>query len=353
MSENAVLGIAIGAQVFGGCCTNVLVLERLLHLNSLQYSLSTLVTFAQFVFVSAVAYRRNVDVARGRWTTLWLQKPAIPLQKWALLVVMYFALSFLNNWVLRFDVSIPLHIVFRSSSTVVTMAIGWLFGGKTYSRSQVMASITISMGTVLATVQNASSLGENGPVGRKFAAGVLILAVSAVLSAFMGLYNESLFSKYGDRWQESLFYTHFLALPLFAFGARTLVEEVRVVWSSPGVVLIMGVQLLAQLLNLVMNVVSQYICIRGVNRLAARTSALTVTVVLLGRKFASLMLSVVLFGNDMSTSTMGGALLVFVGVLQYGVASGREKAKETRDGGKEKGGDEKEYTKEGTRRKRL
>lgn len=318
--ETAVLGLTTAAQVFGGCCSNVLVLERLLQLNSLQYSLSTLVTWAQFVFVSAVAYRSNVDVAKGRWQTLWLQKPAIPVHKWALLVVMYFTLSFLNNWVLKFNVSIPLHIVFRSSSTVITMLVGWLFGGKRYSRGQVMASITISLGTVLATVQNAASLDEKGPLDKTFVAGVLILVGSAVLSAFMGLYNEQLFAEYGGRWQESLFYTHFLALPLFALGAPTLLAEMRVIWGSPESVCILGVHFPTQMLNLAMNVVSQYVCIRGVNKLASRSSALTVTVVLLGRKFASLMLSVVLFGNEMSVSTMSGAAFVFVGVLQYGMA---------------------------------
>ncbi|KAA8573662.1 hypothetical protein EYC84_005243 [Monilinia fructicola] len=47
-----------------------------------------------------------------------------------------------------------------------------------------------------------------------------------------------------------------------------------------------------------MNVLTQYACIRGVNLLAAASSALTVTIVLNVRKLISLLLSIWLFGID-------------------------------------------------------
>ena len=60
-----------------------------------------------------------------------------------------------------------------------------------------------------------------------------------------------------------------------------------------------------------LNVLTQYACIRGVNLLAATSSALTVVIVLNIRKLASLLLSIWLFGNDLPVGTLVGALVVF------------------------------------------
>lgn len=60
-----------------------------------------------------------------------------------------------------------------------------------------------------------------------------------------------------------------------------------------------------------MNVFTQYACIRGVNLLAAVSSALTVTIVLNIRKLVSLLLSIWLFGNELAMGTLVGAVVVF------------------------------------------
>ena len=53
--------------------------------------------------------------------------------------------------------------------------------------------------------------------------------------------------------------------------------------------------------------------------LAGETSALTVTVVLLVRKFVSLILSVIFYGNTMSTLGMIGSIIVFGSAAYYNV----------------------------------
>lgn len=70
-------------------------------------------------------------------------------------------------------------------------------------------------------------------------------------------------------------------------------------------------QIPSQLAYLVTNVVTQYACIRGVNLLAAVSSALTVTIVLNIRKLVSLLLSIWLFGNRLAVGTLVGAIIVF------------------------------------------
>ena len=67
----------------------------------------------------------------------------------------------------------------------------------------------------------------------------------------------------------------------------------------------------SQLFYLLLNVLTQYACIRGVNLLAAASSALTVTIVLNIRKLVSLLLSIWLFGNRLAFGTLVGACIVF------------------------------------------
>jgi hypothetical protein len=49
----------------------------------------------------------------------------------------------------------------------------------------------------------------------EFTTGLLILLVAQTLSAYMGAYIEDTYTAYGASWTENLFYSHFLALPLF------------------------------------------------------------------------------------------------------------------------------------------
>ncbi|CRG89893.1 UDP-N-acetylglucosamine transporter YEA4 [Talaromyces islandicus] len=76
---------------------------------------------------------------------------------------------------------------------------------------------------------------------------------------------------------------------------------------------------------LVVNALTQYICIRGVYLLAAKSSSLTVTIILNIRKLVSLLLSIYIFGNLLSTGVLIGAGFVFLGGALYGVASARAK----------------------------
>lgn len=72
-----------------------------------------------------------------------------------------------------------------------------------------------------------------------------------------------------------------------------------------------------------MNAGTQYICIRGVHLLSAKSSSLTVTVALNIRKLVSLLLSIWLFGNRLEIGVLIGALLVFLGGGLYGFEGGR------------------------------
>lgn len=295
-------------QVFGGCCTNVFVLENLLSNNDSEYSLGTLITFCQFLTTTILSIPIN---SKG------FIKPKVPIEKWFLPVALYFITSLLNNLVWQYDISIPTHIIFRSSGTVVTMIVGYLFGNKKYNKHQIISSIIITLGTIKATLpEDKSNLVE---FNSNFLFGIFILFIACIISAFMGLYGEQIYKTYGNQWQESLFYNHFLGLPLFLFVSPTIYKEIKIVWNSEP--LNFGlISIPKQVFNLLMNVSTQYLCSKGVNMLAGNTSALTVTVVLLVRKFISLILSVVWYGNSMSSQKMIGAIAVFGGAAYYSLS---------------------------------
>jgi UDP-xylose/UDP-N-acetylglucosamine transporter B4 len=67
------------------------------------------------------------------------------------------------------------------------------------------------------------------------------------------------------------------------------------------------------IVELVLNVLTQLICIIGVNRLASKSTALSVSIVLNLRKFLSLVLSFCVFGHRIDPGIVCGAILVLLG----------------------------------------
>ena len=145
----------------------------------------------------------------------------------------------------------------------------------------------------------------------------------------MGLYTEETYRIYGPQWKENLFYSHLLSIPMFLpFSASLWKQFMKLARSEPLTLPVPALQdyptlspeirrgiesihIPSQLYYLVLNVLTQYACIRGVNLLAAASSALTVTIVLNIRKLVSLLLSIWLFGNRLATGTLVGAVIVF------------------------------------------
>lgn len=180
-----------------------------------------------------------------------------------------------------------------------------------------------------------------------FNLGLVILFVAQLLSAIMGVYVQNTYAMYGSHWRENLFYSHFLSLPFFVFFLPSLFQQYQRLVDSPLVTIAMPQfdvrrGLIPQILGssivlssslklgqvalltlpkhvftLVVNALTQYACIRGVNLLGARTSALGVTIVLNVRKLVSLFLSIWLFGNTLPLGVLLGAVVVFSGAAVY------------------------------------
>lgn len=277
-------------------------------------------------------------------------------------IVLFFSINFLNNHAFSYDVSVPVHIILRSGGSITTIVAGYLYG-KRYSKIQVVAVVLLTIGVVIAAWSDAQSKvlypsygaeaasfvvltpgflqnsaptlsGQDRPA---FGTGLLVLLIAQILSAVMGLYTEEIYKVYGPQWRENLFYCHALSLPLFLPFAGSLMAQfgrlsqsppmqralVASVWT-PAVlepILSATTRVPGKLVYLAANVLTQFACIRGVNLLAAATSALTVTIVLNIRKLVSLLLSIWLFGNQLAVGTLIGAIVVFSAGALYSLDS--------------------------------
>ncbi|GKT39943.1 UDP-N-acetylglucosamine--dolichyl-phosphate N-acetylglucosaminephosphotransferase [Colletotrichum spaethianum] len=336
-SQWIAVGVMLGL-IFGGCCSNVYALEAIIKPSLLRVepASGTLLTFVQFLFVAITGYFSQFDRSRPPF---FLQKNKVPLRRWIINIVLFFSINVLNNHAFSYDISVPVHIILRSGGSITTMIAGTLYGKK-YSRIQIVAVILLTFGVITAAWSDAQSKAsditrrEDSSETEKsdrpaFGTGLIILFVAQVLSAIMGLYTEETYKKYGPQWRENLFYSHLLSLPLFLPFAPSLIRQFRRLASSPPLSLPTLAQLPglglsgdvgggmtkyhipSQLAYLATNVLTQYACIRGVNLLAAVSSALTVTIVLNIRKLVSLLLSIWLFGNRLAVGTLIGAIIVF------------------------------------------
>ncbi|KAI0110022.1 UAA transporter family-domain-containing protein [Daldinia grandis] len=321
--------LTVGAMlslIFGGCCSNLLFV-------------GTLLTFVQFFFVAVTGYISQFDITRPPF---FVKPNRVPLRRWLVNIILFFSINVLNNHAFSYDISVPVHIILRSGGSITTMIAGSLYG-KRYSRIQTVAVLLLTVGVATAAWSDAQSkariLSSSLHVP-KFSTGLAVLLIAQILSAIMGLYTEETYRIYGAHWKENLFYSHLLSLPLFLPFSRSLANQfMRLADSKP-----LALPLLAEHVNLstisanvaylALNVLTQYACIRGVNLLAATSSALTVTIVLNIRKLVSLLLSIWLFGNRLATGTLIGAIVVFSAGGLYSLDSKKPTPKPKASSGK-------------------
>ncbi|KAL4744808.1 hypothetical protein BDW72DRAFT_212177 [Aspergillus terricola var. indicus] len=366
--------------IFGGCCANVFALEAIVKD---QPDSGPLITFAQFI-LTALFMLPNFFSPSAGFRSFFLSQRSIPLRSWLTYTAFFVTVNLLNNWAFAYRISVPLHIILRSGGPVASIAVGYLYAGKRYSRGQILSVALLTFGVVTSALADAQAKGEAVHIGGNGSSniystfvGFAILALAMLLSAFQGIYADRLYETFGrSHWKEALFYSHTLSLPLFLPTFPRLMTQWRTLTSSPPLLYhiralldSMGhsTELLAsdetagarnscaistsnpvevllkllvtchvyegfqpvlgmipvQIFYLLANALTQYWCIRGVHLLSAKSSSLTVTIVLNIRKLVSLLLSIHLFGNALSKGVLMGAVLVFVGGSLYGFEGAR------------------------------
>ena len=315
----------IMALIFGGCCSNALTLE----LTTKQLPASgTLLTLAQFVATTVIALVGEVEMrsVRGCYVPC-LKRPGVPLRRWLIQVILYYLTSILNNSAFAYNIPMSVHIVFRSGGMLVNMFLGYTIDGKRYSLLQLMSVCLVTIGVVVATLSAALPSGtHNTSSNGDYMFGVFLLSMALLTSGAMGIFQERTYTKYGrQHWHEALFYSHLFSLPLFAFQSRGLSAQIADANATPRAPLPMcpictkmGLTVPSYYVNLTLNVLTQLLCINGVNRLTSRVSSLSVSLVLVVRKAVSLVISVVLLNRQTGSAGLwSGAAAVMIGTIGY------------------------------------
>ncbi|XP_063782826.1 nucleotide sugar transporter SLC35B4 [Pseudophryne corroboree] len=306
--------VAVGL-VFSGCCSNVVFLELLARKFP---GCGNIVTFAQFLLIAIEGFIFQAQFGRKR--------PAIPLRYYVTMVAMFFTVSVVNNYALNLNISMPLHMIFRSGSLIANMILGIIILNKRYSSSKYLSIVLVSMGIFICTLMSAkqvatystSSKDEGFEAFLWWLLGIAALTFALLLSARMGIFQETLYKEYGKHSKEALFYNHALPLPGFLLLAPDIYNHAVMFSQSEMFTLpLLGIQMPIMWFYLLMNVITQYVCIRGVFILTTECPSLTVTLVVTLRKFLSLIFSILYFNNPFTTWHWIGTLLVFVGTLLY------------------------------------
>nr|XP_053647686.1 UDP-xylose and UDP-N-acetylglucosamine transporter-like isoform X1 [Cherax quadricarinatus] len=246
------------------------------------------------------------------------------------LVVMFFIVNVTNNLAFGFNISMPLHMIFRSGGLIANMIMAIVVLGRRYTLDKYVSVIMITIGTTVCTFASAETLDEGGDEGEvttgisqfvTWLMGIGLLTFALFMSARMGIFQECLYSTHGKQSREALFYIHALSLPGFLLTGSSIATHAVKFNSSPTLPLLASVPFLATVpklwLFLLGNTLTQYVCISSVFALTSECTSLTVTLILTLRKFLSLTFSIIYFQNPFTISHWVGTALVFGGTLLF------------------------------------
>ncbi|GAA6065827.1 UDP-xylose and UDP-N-acetylglucosamine transporter, partial [Tachysurus ichikawai] len=245
---------------------------------------------------------------------------------YVIMVTMFFTVSVINNYALNFNIAMPLHMIFRSGSLIANMVLGIIILKKRYSSNKYLSIFLVSVGIFICTIMSAKQVSAEKAATQEegmyiflhWLLGIGMLTFALIMSALMGIFQETLYKQYGKHSKEALFYNHCLPLPGFLLLSNDIYSHaVLFSQTTPVEIPVIGQSVPVMWLHLGMNVITQYVCIRGVFILTTECTSLTVTLVVTLRKFLSLIISILYFRNPFTAWHWVGTAVVFMGTLLY------------------------------------
>ena len=301
---------------FLGCGINQVVLELLVKDNPHG---GNLVTFCQFFFIA---------IEGIIFTSKFGKEPRkISIKAYFIMTVMFFVVSIFNNLAFSFKIPMPLHMIFRSGTLITNMIMGIVILKKEYPLYKYLSVLMVTVGIIICTLLSGkevkSEQREDSTVTGFsdifwWSIGIIMLTVALLISGRMGIYQETLYKRYGKHSKEAMFYTHLLPLPLFTLLSKDLYDQALVAWNSPTInVPFTSFDIPRMIVYLIGNVISQYMCISSIFILTTECTSLTVTLIVTLRKFTSLVLSILYFNYDFTIYHWFGTMLVFTGTILF------------------------------------
>lgn len=300
--------------VFIGCCSNVVFLE---YLISDFPTSGNLITFLQFAFIALEGL-----VFTSKFGTV---KSKIPVSVYGIMVTLFFMVQVANNAAYGFNISMPLQMIFRAGSLIANLTLGMIIMKKRYNVGKYISVILITAGIILCTIASAQQVDEKNEnaTGNVFLdltvwlLGILILTGALFLTAGMGIYQEKIYAQYGKHPKESLFFNHALPLPGFLLLSTDIYKHIQLFNKTAPLEIALGFTLPRMWFFLILNVISQYLCISSVFVLTTECTSLTVTLVVTLRKFVSLIFSIWYFKNPFTIAHWCGTSMVFLGTMMF------------------------------------
>uniref|UniRef100_A0A1I8EBA8 UAA transporter family protein n=1 Tax=Wuchereria bancrofti TaxID=6293 RepID=A0A1I8EBA8_WUCBA len=134
---------------------------------------------------------------------------------YARIVFIFFVVNDSNNLALRYNVSIPLFIIFHTGTLLANVLLGFCLRNRICSLGKLLSIMFVSVGVVLFTLADQFS---KHPIIEKdgksvhplsilhFNPGIFLLIFATLLSAYLGICQEDLYCTYGDHSQEGIFF---------------------------------------------------------------------------------------------------------------------------------------------------
>lgn len=326
-------------MVFGGCGLSIIFMEYVLKGDE---NAGNLLNATEFVFVLLQSIpgrlepgRLQLKPLRASWTSHTQH------------AVLWVSMSTLANVVFAFNIRIPIHTLFRSCNVISSVILGRLFFGQRYTVRQLGCVAGITVGIFLASIGDASKLfgscadcGQSASqMGSKeltvWSIGIAILALVQILQATLSHTQAVFYKRFEDKGSrneladEYLFTSHIVSLLMIVVLWEDISTSAQLAIATPGI--LPWLPLPRRVAWMVLNNLTQLACIKGVFRLAANYSPLTVTIVLSVRKFLSVVISATWFGNPWTNLHSAASVLIFGGVLVYSQCPARESKAEKAD----------------------
>ncbi|KAK4524873.1 hypothetical protein GAYE_SCF06G2775 [Galdieria yellowstonensis] len=270
--------LKLAALVFGlwtSCSTNMLTLEALLGKDS---RMGDWITLLQTLIIVLLSFPKRCR-----------QRRKVPFAAIGFCSFLYYMSSSLNIWSLQYGISVPLYIVFRSSSLLMTFLCSLVFQKKPVYFWEVFFVLVTSSGLFIVSwatrpnpVEKLLDLDERGSVK-----GLVCILVCSFLNPLMSIVQEEVLNHQENKAEASeelLFYIQLFSLTGYIFQAKQLVSLAKDGLFSQS--RISGEPLVFLLLNLV----TQVFCIRFVFALSAQVNAVALQMALSVRKLLSLLL---------------------------------------------------------------
>eukprot|EP00933_Yihiella_yeosuensis_P027124 TRINITY_DN2103_c0_g3_i1.p1 TRINITY_DN2103_c0_g3~~TRINITY_DN2103_c0_g3_i1.p1 ORF type:complete len:371 (+),score=61.35 TRINITY_DN2103_c0_g3_i1:53-1114(+) len=324
-------------MVFGGCMSAIIAMEYVLKGDEFSGNLLTLTEFG-FVMIQSIPGRlESKDGSFG------LRALRMPMRSHALHAGLWVSMSVLANFVFSFNISVPIHTLFRSCNVIASVFLGYMLFQQRYTLKQLLCVLIITVGIFLGSVGDAKKFfgtctdcGASGAAGNstnsstgttqsdsflRWSLGIGMLVFVQMLQGFLGHTQAYLYKKHSDSGpkgelaEEFLFTSHVVSFLPFIFMWEDIAAAGRRALESPSICPMVPIP--GQILWLLANNLCQLICIKGVFALSAHYSPLTVNITLSVRKFLSVLVSIIWFGNPWTHFHSMAVVCIFGGVFAY------------------------------------